>query len=97
MPDKWVKTRQPVDWFYSSFKATGNYKEKKVKPETNKLRSCPNCGNTIKRNAGESWPHYALKTACSIKCAALIRHAKERDAENAGRALEMALRNWRVA
>jgi hypothetical protein len=24
-PDKWVKTRQPVDWFYSSFKATGNY------------------------------------------------------------------------
>jgi endogenous inhibitor of DNA gyrase (YacG/DUF329 family) len=81
-----------------------------VKP-SNKLRSCPNCGKTIKRRSHESWPSYAKKTACSIKCAALIRNAKERernenerernakesDAENAGRALEMALRNWRLA
>jgi predicted nucleic acid-binding Zn ribbon protein len=112
MPDKWVKTRQPVDWFSYSAKATGNYnKGAEMKPNENKLRSCPICGNTIKRRPSESWPSYAKKTACSFKCAALIRKAKERErnakesernaneseAENALRTLEIALRNWRVA
>jgi endogenous inhibitor of DNA gyrase (YacG/DUF329 family) len=111
-PDKWVKTRQPVDWFYYSAKATGNYnKGAEMKQEPNNLRSCPNCGNTIKRRPSESWPSYAKRTACSLKCAAIIRNAKERerrakerdsntkesDSENAVLALEMAIKKWRVA
>jgi hypothetical protein len=111
MPDKWVKTRQPVDWFFYSTKATGNYnKGAEVKPNENKLRSCPICGNTIKRRPSESWPSYAKKTACSFKCAAIIRNAKERerhakdrerntnesDAENVWRNIEMAIKKWGI-
>ena len=63
----------------------------------NPLRTCPACNGTIHKAPSESWPSYANKTACSMKCAAQWREARERDKTNAAHKLAQALMNWKVA
>ena len=55
---------------------------------------CPMCGATIIKAPSESWKAYAHKTACSMKCAALLREKKTRNKQSAIEALSNALSGW---
>lgn len=61
------------------------------------LRTCHACNATIRRAASDSWPTYNKKTACSLKCAAMLRESKERNKINAMLALAGAISKWRIA
>ncbi|MBZ0105413.1 MAG: hypothetical protein K8H84_07250 [Sulfuricella denitrificans] len=61
------------------------------------LRACPACHGTIRRAPSESWPSYHKKTACSMKCAAQLREARERNKVSAAQALGQALMGWKAA
>lgn len=71
-----------------------------MEPIKRELRPCPICAKPIKKTGTMSWGQYTKVTACSPKCAAIMRQARIRNGEGgrlaAARSLYACMQQWAV-